>query len=745
MGGFSVAGAIVLALIGIGIYYGSQKMKKIDIGKLKKYLKGFFIFYVSSVLIGFVAKLILRGQMSSGGSVNGILYSIYRHPMIAELIFIGIGFFLYKKYKRYQEEKEYKEVFEEWTHQDFPTYDRWDFIHSVARFVKGELQFVQEEIPYGRAAVFLQEFSLDETYDLEFLAYEPIRSKEKIELKEYGCLITTEGIAIKHQAVYPKKKAVQLENGKEKNQDYFPVESYYLPYEGMMKITGHSTCFMMLYSDGKRVNLPYDQLPIPAQLLQKIFEEIILRGYSQTLYRESLEIKSKVDERKDKNVGEQDIPVNEIDEDELREPFEKGQHNEFQKKVAGTLVGSQVVNPSSTNSLASQLKEQQFNQMVNGRQGHGVAAEYGNHVVDKVMGKNAIQLGGENSKNGADRLVNRQAIQTKYCQSANESIGAAFKDKNGHAVSFKYTNQMIEVPRDQYVKAVELFEKRIEKGQVPGESNPANAKKYVKKGHLTYEHAKQVGKAGTIPSLGVDTVGAVKSTLPSASLLLAVSYFNCRGQGMSHHESMKQSGAVFGRSLGVGVVINVSAIQAAKYMAGKSSVKDPGVLTARIGTGIMMSLTFGPDTVDVLRGRISIQQLFKNSVVSVSGILGSTAGSSVGGLVGGMAGGSAASSSVKKLLDSFIEDDAEEMYQLMKEEFIDVVMSASITAIEYQEVVSLTFANKKFPGMLKNMYASRDPRTFAREKICEEAIITQFKNRGGILEKEWEEVFIKIQ
>lgn len=542
-----MAGAVVLALIVVGIYYGSQKMKGIDVGKIKKYIKGFFIFYVGSVLIGFIAKLILRGQMSSGGSVNGILYSIYRHPMIAELIFIGIGFFLYKKYKRYQEEKEYKEVFEEWTHQDFPTYDRWDFIHSVDRLVKGELQFVQEEIPYGRAAVFLQEFSLDETYDLEFLAYEPIRSKEKIELKEYGCLITTEGIGIKHQAVYPKKKAVQLENGKEKNQDYFPVESYYLPYEGMMKITGHPTCFLMLYSDGKRVKLPYEQLPIPAQLLQKIFEEIILRGYSQTLYRESLEMKSKVDERKDKNVGEQDIPVNEIDEDELRESFEKGQHNEFQKKVAGTLVGSQVVNPSSTNSLASQLKEQQFNQMVNGRQGHGVAAEYGNHVVDKVMGKTAIQLGGENSKNGADRLVNGQALQTKYCQSANESIGAAFKDKNGRAVSFKYTDQMIEVPRDQYVKAVELFEKRIEKGQVPGESNPANARKYVKKGHLTYEHAKQVGKAGTIPSLGVDTVGALKSTLPSASLLLAVSYFNCRGQGMSHHESMKQSGAVFGR------------------------------------------------------------------------------------------------------------------------------------------------------------------------------------------------------
>lgn len=84
------------------------------------------------------------------------------------------------------------------------------------------------------------------------------------------------------------------------------------------------------------------------------------------------------------------------------------------------------------------------------------------------------------------------------------------------------------------------------------------------------------------------------------------------------------------------------------------------------------------------------------------------------------------------------------MYQLMKEEFIDVVRSASITEMEYQEVVSLTFENKKFPVMLKNMYASRDFRTFLREKICEEVVITQFKKRSPILNEEWEEVIDKF-
>ena len=51
----------------------------------------------------------------------------------------------------------------------------------------------------------------------------------------------------------------------------------------------------------------------------------------------------------------------------------------------------------------------------NGRQGHGYAAEQGNNLYDTINGRNAEILGDDNAKNGPDRIVDGQLIQTKYC------------------------------------------------------------------------------------------------------------------------------------------------------------------------------------------------------------------------------------------------------------------------------------------------------------------------------------------
>lgn len=66
-----------------------------------------------------------------------------------------------------------------------------------------------------------------------------------------------------------------------------------------------------------------------------------------------------------------------------------------------------------------------------GGQGHGFAAERGNHIVDRVRLKNARILGDNNARNGADRLVSGTEIQTKYCSTAARSVGAAFDGQNG--------------------------------------------------------------------------------------------------------------------------------------------------------------------------------------------------------------------------------------------------------------------------------------------------------------------------
>ena len=59
----------------------------------------------------------------------------------------------------------------------------------------------------------------------------------------------------------------------------------------------------------------------------------------------------------------------------------------------------------------------------------------------------------------------------------------------------------IEVPSDKYDAAVEAMQEKIKNGSVPGISDPEEAKNIVRKGHFTYEQAKNIAKAGTVESL----------------------------------------------------------------------------------------------------------------------------------------------------------------------------------------------------------------------------------------------------
>lgn len=108
-----------------------------------------------------------------------------------------------------------------------------------------------------------------------------------------------------------------------------------------------------------------------------------------------------------------------------------------------------------------------------GGQGHGFAAERGNHIVDRVRLKNARFLGDNNARNGADRLVSGTEIQTKYCSTAARSVGAAFDGQNGQ---YRYMGNhgpmQLEVPRDQYAGAVETMKNKIREGKVTGQHVP---------------------------------------------------------------------------------------------------------------------------------------------------------------------------------------------------------------------------------------------------------------------------------
>lgn len=179
---------------------------------------------------------------------------------------------------------------------------------------------------------------------------------------------------------------------------------------------------------------------------------------------------------------------------------------------------------------------------MNGSRGNGYAAEYGNNVIDRLQGRdvvNAAQMldeSGRQQKHGADRIVDGQEIQTKYYKTASETIGAAFDKKQAIYLQSDGSGKMmqIEVPRDQYYQAVELMQKRIDKGQVPNVKPGEDARNYVRKGFFTYAQSFNITKAGSIESLTVDIVdGAICTSVAggfSAALVFAIAIWN--GQGV---------------------------------------------------------------------------------------------------------------------------------------------------------------------------------------------------------------------
>ncbi len=157
-----------------------------------------------------------------------------------------------------------------------------------------------------------------------------------------------------------------------------------------------------------------------------------------------------------------------------------------------------------------------------------------------------------------------------------------------------------------------------------------------------------------------------------------------------------------------------------------------------VSSGITAAVVFGPDICRALSGRISAKQLFKNSAVGASGIGGSLIGQAlipipiVGAVVGGMIGGFVA----KSALDAYIEDDAKLMFQILKEEFLDVVMVSDLNEEEFNEVVSLTIAHPKLSSLLMDMYASNEYRKFARDAIVTAAVTNVLSERITIRDED---------
>lgn len=361
---------------------------------------------------------------------------------------------------------------------------------------------------------------------------------------------------------------------------------------------------------------------------------------------------------------------------------------------------------SATNSKA--LEGTQYRKYHNPKGGHGFAAEDVNAQHDRWAGRNVDQVGRDNSLNGPDRIVNGQPIQTKYCQTPQKTVAAAFGGDG-----YRYPGQKLEVPADQYDECVRLMRNRIAAGEVPGVSDPAEAAQIVKKGSCTYQQAVRVAKAGTIDSVVFDVKTQAVGCASAAGLSLVLGAAYAIIHGASPKDAIKDSAInatkVGGEALVSGVTSSQvlrtavgrdalafiqrgtnNAVKAAcKTELGKTCVEKlaggfvgkqvvggaakntlvRGLSSNAVTGAVTLAVTSIPSAIAVARGKKSAGEFGKDVACNATGIATGTSGwaagaaagtaicpgvgTVVGGIVGGIVGGVAGSSLMRSFLDLF--------------------------------------------------------------------------------------------
>ena len=381
--------------------------------------------------------------------------------------------------------------------------------------------------------------------------------------------------------------------------------------------------------------------------------------------------------------------------------------------------------------------------------GHGFAAEDANDFADTIRGKRAEIVGTSNEFNGADRIVDGVRVQSKYFQTAPETVAAAFDSSSGN---YRYPGQVLEVPKDQYETCVELMRARIAKGKVPGFSNPADAEKIVKQGTVTYRQARNIARAGNIDSLMFDARTQAVTCTYVFAISFAVNFARGRWSGQSTEDAMRAAfGSAFttgGTTLIIGVVsaqllrTRAAAIGAVTVRNGMKSVSHTNIgreAVHRIAAGSLGKPVYGAAATNhvakLLRsnaitsmaatavitapdfyraafdGSISWRQFTKNLSVNAAGvaggvggwmggaavggaagsavpIVGTAAGAVIGGIIGALGGGVVGSSAAKAAADGIVDDDSKRLITVLQDEIEELAFEYMLTEDEVEQIAS---------------------------------------------------------
>src|SRR5699024_2026960 len=125
---------------------------------------------------------------------------------------------------------------------------RRHLLNQFKKLSKRMLAKEGERMAYGRATVFMQEFSDFMTEEAEPLAFSPVRSLSKMEFKEYGLLATTEGLIVKYQ----------LSTEKPDKDETVKSYSEFLPFEGLWRIDQQGDQVIVRYPEKSlRINTKF--------------------------------------------------------------------------------------------------------------------------------------------------------------------------------------------------------------------------------------------------------------------------------------------------------------------------------------------------------------------------------------------------------------------------------------------------------------------------------------------------------
>ena len=406
--------------------------------------------------------------------------------------------------------------------------------------------------------------------------------------------------------------------------------------------------------------------------------------------------------------------------------------------------------------------------------GHGLAAEDANNLNDILRGKIAEVIGISNELNGPDRVVDGVFVQSKYYQSASETVAAAFDSNSGY---FRYKGQKLEVPKDQRQDCVKLMRKRIEQGKVPGIENPADAEKIVRPGSVTYQQAKNIARAGNIDSLTFDAKTQVVTSISVFPISFAVTFAHSRWRGESIKEAtiaalgcaalsgstMILTGVVSAQLLrtGIGafgvtsvrnsvqaisrtpagkeVARKIATVSLGKPVAGAAAVNHVSRLlrTNAITAAVAAVVTSTPDFYRAAFKRsISWQQFAKNTAINATGVatgavgwIGGAAGGAAigsvfpgpgtvaGGLIGGIAGslgaGIGGTTAAKFLADKFVKDDLERLIARLQAEIEQLASKYMLTEDELEYVITKIDQTIN-PKWLHRMFKQKDQSIFLR-------------------------------